>query len=383
MRALERDVDRRYQTADELRDALETYLVEERILVPAAGVKGLLRRVLGGKIDQRRQQIRSALRALDGAQEAHTLVSEESLVADEPVSVSVSANANQDDVPSDPSFSGSAVSSSTSASLGAAFLPGDGSSGVQTLSQPSGPPVRPGQYLLVGGALGIALAALVVALLSMRPAEPEVRQGLGTPASASASAPAKRWPAAGPEAPRGLSLDSLPEAHPTAAGAPVPPHALTHAAPASGPVNPQLAADMAALRAAPQVNAEKLTLEDDDKNRLRAIANSVSLDDTTPKAPKVSEASVASGEFDRRAAQAALGQGASLVGMCRRPGGAKGSSRALVTFGPSGRVDSVRIEGAIAGSPVADCAAQKFKNGKVPAFSGAPVTVSKSFVIPD
>jgi len=66
MKALERDLDKRYQTAEEFRDALETYLVEQRILVPAAGVKGMLRKILGQKIDQRRQQIRSAIRALDG-----------------------------------------------------------------------------------------------------------------------------------------------------------------------------------------------------------------------------------------------------------------------------------------------------------------------------
>src|SRR5690349_6577374 len=35
MKALEREIERRLQTAEELRDALETYLVEERILVPA------------------------------------------------------------------------------------------------------------------------------------------------------------------------------------------------------------------------------------------------------------------------------------------------------------------------------------------------------------
>jgi hypothetical protein len=69
--------------------------------------------------------------------------------------------------------------------------------------------------------------------------------------------------------------------------------------------------------------------------------------------------------------------------MCRRPGGATGPGRAVVTFGPSGRAESVGIEGAIAGSPVADCAAQKFRTARVPSFGGDPVTVSKSFVIPD
>jgi flagellar hook-associated protein 1 FlgK len=53
-------------TAEEFRDALESYLVEERILVPAAGVKGLLKRVLGSRIEQRRQQIETVGRRILG-----------------------------------------------------------------------------------------------------------------------------------------------------------------------------------------------------------------------------------------------------------------------------------------------------------------------------
>ncbi|HEX4478955.1 MAG TPA: serine/threonine-protein kinase, partial [Polyangiaceae bacterium] len=156
MRALDRDIERRFQTADEFRDALETYLVSERILVPAAGVKGLLRRVLGTKIDQRRQQIRAAIRALDGAQSVPLLVSDEPIVAaEEPVSVSVT----EADSVSQPSVS-------TSAALGAAFLPGDGSSGVQTLSQPSEAPARNSRFLLVGGAMGVVVAVAILLFFS-------------------------------------------------------------------------------------------------------------------------------------------------------------------------------------------------------------------------
>lgn len=61
LRALERDVDRRFQTANELRAALEGYLVEELILVSHAGVGALVKRVLGPRIQQRRDAIRVAL----------------------------------------------------------------------------------------------------------------------------------------------------------------------------------------------------------------------------------------------------------------------------------------------------------------------------------
>jgi eukaryotic-like serine/threonine-protein kinase len=64
MKALEREVSRRFQTADELREALEQYLVEERILVSYAGVGQLVKRVLGSSIERRRQEIKKALTTL-------------------------------------------------------------------------------------------------------------------------------------------------------------------------------------------------------------------------------------------------------------------------------------------------------------------------------
>ena len=45
-RSLERDMTQRYQTADELRAALEQYLVEERVVVSHASVGKLVYRVL-------------------------------------------------------------------------------------------------------------------------------------------------------------------------------------------------------------------------------------------------------------------------------------------------------------------------------------------------
>jgi serine/threonine-protein kinase len=132
MHALDRDIDKRYQTADDLRDALETYLVEQRIVVPSAGVKGLLRRVLGSRIDQRRQQIRAAIRALDGSNPGMTLVSEESVLTDaDAISVSVS----QVEAPN-------AGDLSSPSGLGAAWLPSDSSAGAHSVSQPSAPPRR-------------------------------------------------------------------------------------------------------------------------------------------------------------------------------------------------------------------------------------------------
>ncbi|MBN2194667.1 MAG: serine/threonine protein kinase [Polyangiaceae bacterium] len=64
--ALERDVNRRFQTAEEMQKALEAYLVEARILVPRAGVGQLVRRVLGDRLRQRRLALRRAIDKLGG-----------------------------------------------------------------------------------------------------------------------------------------------------------------------------------------------------------------------------------------------------------------------------------------------------------------------------
>jgi hypothetical protein len=65
-RALERDVTRRYQTAEQMQKALEAYLVEERILVTRAGVGQLAKRVLGDRLRQRRVALRHAIDQLGG-----------------------------------------------------------------------------------------------------------------------------------------------------------------------------------------------------------------------------------------------------------------------------------------------------------------------------
>jgi hypothetical protein len=376
MRALDRDIERRFQTADEFRDALDTYLVSERIVVPAAGVKGLLRRVLGSKIDQRRQQIRSAIRALDGAQTALTLVSEEPIVAaEEPISVSVSS-ADAISQPSGSSRSG----------LGAAFLPGDGSSGVQTLSQPSGPPARTSRFLMVGAALGAVVAGAAFMLLGPRHEGPQVHEGPINPASgashpgsAAPAQPVAPLPTAATLGTSGTSIDTLPEVGDT----------VDPAAPrrAPGPVPPtnqeRIAKDMAALRAEPSAHADpaKVTLAEE-ANSVQDIANGVSLDDHS-QAADPERAPSSHGDFDKSAAAAALGRAAGMAGVCSRPGGDTGPGKALITIAPNGRVQSVNVQGKFAGTPVGDCIATQFRTVKVPAFTGDPVTVGKSFVIPD
>lgn len=80
--------------------------------------------------------------------------------------------------------------------------------------------------------------------------------------------------------------------------------------------------------------------------------------------------------FDKGAAAAAVGGAKGAASGCKQEGGPQGNARVSITFAPSGRVSSASVEGPpFAGTPVGGCVASKFRGIKVPAFTGAPVTV--------
>lgn len=84
--------------------------------------------------------------------------------------------------------------------------------------------------------------------------------------------------------------------------------------------------------------------------------------------------------FDASAATNAL---AALSGSVQSCGGnAGGTARVAVTFSPSGRVTQAIVEGApYAGTPAGGCIAAKARGASIPAFSGAPVTVRKTYTM--
>jgi hypothetical protein len=250
---------------------------------------------------------------------------------------------------------------------------------VQTLSQPSGPPPRSNKFLLLGTALGVVIAGGGFLAFGLRaPQHPLVKET--GPTAANSPVPKPAWPAAAPDkggaapqAANGLSIDSLPE-DPGAGGRP----GFLLRRPDAPRSNEQLQHDMEALRPSkPSGDVTKVTLTEED--RVAEMAKGVKLDDRGESSSH--RPSSSGGEFDRGAAQAALGRAASMVGMCHRPGGDSGPGKVLVTFAPSGRAQNVTVQG-ISG-PVADCVATQFRNAKVAPFSGDPVTVGKGFVIPD
>jgi hypothetical protein len=86
--------------------------------------------------------------------------------------------------------------------------------------------------------------------------------------------------------------------------------------------------------------------------------------------------------FDPAATKAPLAQAATEAQACKQSGGPTGKVAVVVTFDPSGKVSGATITDApFAGTATASCIASTFKRASIPAFSGLPGTVSKTFSI--
>lgn len=108
-----------------------------------------------------------------------------------------------------------------------------------------------------------------------------------------------------------------------------------------------------------------------------ALAAAAGHKDEAPAAPAGGGSTA---PFDRGAAQGALG--GVNVQSCKKPDGPTGSGHVKITFAPNGSVSSAVVDsGPFPGTPVGGCIAGKFRGAHVPAFSGGPVSVGKSFTI--
>lgn len=163
MRALERDLSRRYQTADELRRDLEGYLKEERLFVAPAGLANLLKKVLGEKIEQRRKAVRATLKQLEAPGSGDLPSSELTPLAEGPVTATGQSG------PSGVTGSGTSEPSQASHATAPHSL--------------SGPTERRGGVAgYIFGAAALAVALVAVGVLAMR--------GRGTTTTTIITAPA-------------------------------------------------------------------------------------------------------------------------------------------------------------------------------------------------
>jgi len=85
--------------------------------------------------------------------------------------------------------------------------------------------------------------------------------------------------------------------------------------------------------------------------------------------------------FNMGEAKAKLGAAAEGVQSCKK-GDVSGTGHVVITFAPSGAVQSAVVEGApFEGTAAGACVAAHFRAVRVPAFSGSPFKVRKSFTI--
>jgi predicted Zn finger-like uncharacterized protein len=253
--------------------------------------------------------------------------------------------------------------------------------------------VKPKTGLLIAvivGAVTVAGAAALVfkdRFMSPRPvAEAEAKP-------APTVAPAKPPPPP-VEAPTTVVATAEPTPPPVETAAPVPekpPAREPETKHAVAPRPPTPAPAPRAERAPVQDDSEALksAIRSDDKpatDKAPAAEKVVLAEESgeAPEAPAAPPEEAAKPPFDTGAAKAALASAASGVASCKKPFNPTGSGKVQVTFAPSGRATAVTmIDGAFDGTPVGGCVTKLFRAAKVPAFSGEPVTVAKSFSIPE
>ena len=386
LKALDRDQDARYQTAKQLKEALERWLVERRVMVSQAGVGQLLRRVLGGVVEQRRDAIREALVAADG-KVGLGLISDQPIIEGLPsepdhesVSVSVASINTASATGSDPWRTRPSGIPASSPSTSATPRP-------QTLARRRGS--RSSMLFVIGALVGIAAGAggVLWAINGSPTAQAGGTEGVRstheTPPGAPTTAPITSVDQSG------LSVDSLPLDEEERKR-----------------VVEQRERERSERRASEETEKRRRDEEErrkrDEEERKRKAERvdlseepepkqpepeSVSLPDEARPAEKPKpEAPLPKGPLpplNRGAAISALGSAASAASGCGQEGGPSGRGSASVTFAPNGSVSSVSLSGKFGGTGVGSCVQAAFRRARLEPFSGGPVTLSRSFEIAD
>jgi hypothetical protein len=99
---------------------------------------------------------------------------------------------------------------------------------------------------------------------------------------------------------------------------------------------------------------------------------------TPSKGAESADSKPAGGEFDKDAAASALDRAIGGASSCIEEG-ARVPGSVTVTFGPSGKVTQATLNRDMSDSQMEKCVVAAFRRASVPAFSGAPVSVTKTF----
>jgi eukaryotic-like serine/threonine-protein kinase len=380
-RALERDVNERFQTAAEFRDALEHYLKVERTMVSPAGVGQLVKRVLGPRIEQQRHALREALTVADGTV-VTGLVPDHSALPDRATSDRLSGHFAMH---SEPPTSGSQYSHSRT---GTTPHP-------QTLDRQT--TRKAGLLPLFAAIGGLAAAASAIFWATHRPGPNALITTHLQPATPRAASTQVRHDDTDPV---GVNIDSLPiAALPTVpdpnvfAGRRPPAPSAPAGKPSKDPgrepdevENPYKPKEPSPAANAPAANATPPSAPAANPAPLNAAIANAAIADTPAPTPATPPAALIPPDqrapLNRGAALAALGTAASAATSCKREGGPSGSGSASITFSPDGPVKGVTVSAPFAGTAVGQCVVGVFRSAHVPPFSGSSITLPKSFQIP-
>ncbi|MEZ4262064.1 MAG: zinc-ribbon domain-containing protein [Polyangiaceae bacterium] len=227
-------------------------------------------------------------------------------------------------------------------------------------------------FAILGGAALIAIGIIVAVIATRSPPPPQpVALGgdpTGTPTGTGAAAPTDTPPTT-PTTTSTEPAAVAPTAATQAAATPAP-HGKTGPTTPAAPGKPAAATVAKADPTPPPATPSKPT------NLADAIGAAAGKKPTAPPPP----ATGGSAPFDRGAAAAALG--GVNVSSCKKADGPTGSGHVTVTFAPNGSVASAAVDGGpFPGTAVGGCIAGRYRGARVPAFSGGPVRVGKSFTI--
>ncbi len=232
-------------------------------------------------------------------------------------------------------------------------------------------------YAIIGGCGLLAVSAIVVALIVMNK-KPDDAVGANTTSTVSAGASA---------------TSTAPTATETVAAAPAMTAAPTNTSGAKA-ITPGSTGGAVAMGGGPKATGGRPTTGGGGATTAEAPPTPPPADNkpkdllsemnkaTGNTAPKPTAEAPTSGPApsDRGPPPASLG--GINVASCKKGDGPTGGGHVKVTFAPSGTVSTVDVDAPpFSGTPVGGCVAGKYRSAHVPAFSGGPVTVGKSFSI--
>jgi outer membrane biosynthesis protein TonB len=375
MRALDRNPDGRYQTAQEFEQDLTRFLYEERILVSHAAVAQLLQRILGPRIDKRRDVIQRIAQALDGQ-----------LMVGEIGPHQLEALADLAPMASDP-FNITLTNANSRSALGIAARLESHTVAALPLTPTSSRPPEPvaaaeprNLVWLWISLLGVALIAgsvgVYVSVFHNRPSPIQFLSmqafgGNGNKAVSTATTDATNGKPAH-QRNETLNADNLPVAtEPGMTGSLGRGKKATKADEKADGKEPEKGEAKEAEK--PEANEKP---EAEEPTKPEAAENAPAAEEPEEK-PAVEQG------INRSAANAALASAAAAARACRSRGDAPtGVGKAAITFTNDGNVVAVSLSSNFNGTAIGACVVAQFRQAHVAPFSGDSVTLFYPFDIP-